>query len=350
MRGVAGALALLAVAGMAWAEAPADDVARAVETLTNGTQTAARLEAAKVLSARRDPRALAPLVAALADANRDVRWAALEALGALGDRRAVPALVEYLKRPEAYRWGKRLAAASLGALGDPAALEPLLGLLGDEDPFARRAAALSLLRLGDRAAVARVAELVRDASDETLGTVRREVRRAEENLRRNVARAQAVRRPASAPPPLRPREWSGVHIGVTALAEVRQRFGEPLQANPELLLYPGERFHTPLRVDSVALNADGQGVVESILVFPGWGTVDRDVRALLGLGRTMTYGEFLALSGRTRYGAGTRAGGKLHYLPSEAITESYPEMGMLVVYDSTDPAASNRLVKLLIIY
>jgi hypothetical protein len=74
------------------------------------------------------------------------------------------------------------------------------------------------------------------------------------------------------------------------------------------------------------------------------------VRALLGLGKTTTYGEFLALSGRTRHGAGTRADGKLHYLPPEAIVESYPEMGVLVVYDSTDSAASNRLVKLLIIY
>lgn len=350
MRGIAGSMVLVALAGAAWAQGPREDLAATVETLTTGTQTVARMEAAKALSRSRDPRALAPLVAVLTDANRDVRWAAIEALGDLGDRRAVPALAEYLKRPEPYRWGKRLAAAALGALGDPAATEPLLGLLGDEDPFARRAAALALLRLGDPAALARVAGLVKGGSDETLGTVRRELARAEESRRRSAARAETVQRPASAPGPLRPREWAGVRVGTTGLAEVRQRFGQPLQESPDLLLYPGHRFHTPVRADSVVLNVDRQGLIESIVVVPGWGTVDRDLRALLGHGKTMTYGEFLALSGRPQHGAGTRADGKLHYLPPEAITESYAEMGVLVVYDSTEAAARNRLVKLLIIY
>lgn len=350
MRAIPGLIALLALAGSAWAQAPGGDLATAVETLTNGTGTVARMEAAKALSRSRDPRALAPLLAVLADANRDVRWAAIEALGDLGDRRAVPALVEYLKRPEAYRWGKRLAASALGAIGDPAALEPLLGLLADEDPFVRRAAAMALLRLGDPGALQKVAALVKAGTDETLGSVRRELARAEESRRRRAARAQAAEPPPAGTASLRPRAWAGVQVGATALAEVRQRFGQPLQESPEFLLYQGSRFSTSLRADSVVLNADGKGLVESIFVFPSWGTLDRDVRALLGQGKTMTYGEFLKLSGRTKYGAGTRAEGKLHYLPPDAITEAYTEMGMLVVYDGTDAAARDRLVKLLIIY
>jgi len=343
------AIVALALAAPAWAELPGGDVTGAVDTLARGKDTSARMAAAQRLGASRDPRALDPLVAALGDPNRDVRWAAIEALGELGDRRAVPALVEYLKRPEAYRWGKRLVAAALGAIADPSVILPLEGLLADEDPFARRLAAISLLYTGDAGARARVSQFLKDPADETLGTVRRELARAEES---------GGRRPAVPPPreqavggaPLRPREWAGVGVGSTRLAEARERFGPPLQETADFMLYRGERFPGPFRVESVVLNADGRGLVESILVFPAWGTMARDVHAVLGQGTVMPYAEFLKLTGRTAYGAGTRAGGKLHYLPPEAITESYAAMGVVVVYDGVEAGVHDRLVKLLIIH
>jgi HEAT repeat protein len=325
---------------------PADTLAPLLDTLANGKDTISRIQAAKRLGALRDPRGVDPLVAVLGDATRDVRWGAIEALGEIGDRRAVPALVEYLKKPEAYRWGKRLLADALGAIGDPAALPSLVTLLGDEDPFVRRVAALAILRIGDAGAAAKVAELARDANDETLGSVRRELARAQERQPSTPVAASVARNVAT--PVLLPHEWGGVRVGSTALADLRKRLGSPLQETPDFLLYQGERLPAPLKVDSVVVNADAKGVVESIFVFPAWGTVDRDVRALLGRGKVMTYGEFLTATGRTAVGAGTRAGGKLHYVPQDMLTESYAEMGVLIVYDG-DASAREHLVKFMVI-
>ena len=81
-----------------------------------------------------------------------------------------------------------------------------------------------------------------------------------------------------------------------------------------------------------------------------WGTLDRDIRAVFGSGRLLTYGEFLRMTGRTAAGAGTKADGKLHYLPVDLMAESFSELGILVVYDSADVAVRDRLVKLVIIY
>lgn len=348
-------LGALALAVLAWpvasaAQTVAADLAPAIETMTKGTDTAARMEAAKALGASRDARALEALVKALEDPSRDVRWAAVEALGELGDRRAVPPILDYLKRVEAYRWGKRLAAAALGAIGDPRAVEPLVALLEDDDPFVRRAAALALLRLEDPRGLAKVTDLLKDQSDATLGTVRREMARFEAERSGRPAAPVIARAQASGTAPLRPREWAGLRVGVTPITEVRRRLGEPLQQTAEFVLYGGDRVAAPLKADSVVVNTGAGGVIESIFVFPVWGTMDRDIRALLGPGKLMPYAEFLKATGRTAQGAGTNAGGKLHYLPPDAATESFAEMGMLAVYDAADPAARERLVKLLIVY
>jgi len=329
-------------------QAAAGDLEAVAVELAKGEDTVGRLHAARRLGASRDPRALEPLVAALGDATRDVRWAAIEALGELGDARAIPALVEYLKRPEAYRWGKRLVAAALGAIGDTAGVDPLLGLLDDEDPFVRRVAAFALVGIGEPRGLDRVATLVKDTADETLGGVRRELARAEEARRRQMA--GAAPRAAPAVTTIKPHEWDGVRVGATRLADAKRRFGRPLQDTPDFLLYSGERFAATLRVDSVVLNADARGIVESIFVFPLWGTVDRDVRRLLGPGQGMSYREFLKRTGRTATGAGTRAQGKLHYLPPDTPTEAYGEMGLLVVYDAADAGARDRIVKMIIVH
>jgi hypothetical protein len=123
-----------------------------------------------------------------------------------------------------------------------------------------------------------------------------------------------------------------------------------LQQAADFSLYRGQGIPGPVRADAVVINADGAGRVESIFVFPVWGTLDRDVRALLGPGQQMSYGEFLKATGRTVQGAGTSSGGKLHYVPPELASESYPEMGVLVIYDGAEPGATDRLVKLLVVY
>lgn len=346
LRAVLGAL--LVAATTAAAQTPALELPALITRLKSGAATDVRVTAARALGASRDPRALPPLVAALGEENRDVRWAAIEALSELGDRRAVPPLLEYLKRQEAYRWGKRLVANALGALGDPAAVDALAGLFADEDPFVRRTAAFALLRIGDARGIRKVAELTRGNADDTLGSVRRELALAEETAGRAMAARAAE--PAAAREPLRPHEWAGLRVAATRTGEARMRFGAPLQETSSFALFSGERFAGPVRADSVVVNADTKGQIESIFVFPVWGTLDRDVRALLGQGTLMPYADFLKTTGRTRYGAGTTAGEKLHYVPPQLMSESYPEMGMLVIYDTAEPVASERLVKLIIVY
>jgi HEAT repeat protein len=110
-----------------------------------------RGNAAKALARLGDARGVDPLVVALADEHVKVRESAAQALGELGwqpedAQRAQQALA-------AHDWDE---LAELGA----AALEPLIAALGDEDRVIRKMAAWSLGRIGDaRAADPLVAAL-----------------------------------------------------------------------------------------------------------------------------------------------------------------------------------------------
>lgn len=350
MKRVVLALTLLAIVpGRASAQPPTPDIAALTQALATARETGARMAAVAELGRVKDPKALDALLAALRDPNRDVRWTAVEALGEVGDRRAIQPLVQYLRRKEAYRWGKRLVANALGAIGGREGIDTLSALLADPDPFVRRCAALSLLRFEDPALLPRVAEVLRESPDDHLATVKREfakVRDASVRRHAETAGPRAEQRPL----PLRPHEWIGLKVGGSTLADARERLGAPLQATPDSLLFRGDQPGSPLRAESIVVNGTDEGRVESIFVFPVWGTLDRDVRSVLGNGRMLTYGEFLRLSGRNAFGAGTRADGKLHYLPSDLLTESFQEFGVLVVYDSADIAARDRIVKLVIVY
>jgi HEAT repeat protein len=83
-------------------------------------------ERARIALVAKGGSALAPLVKALADRDRQVRWEAAKALGEIADPAAAPALVRALKdRTFGVRW---LAAEGLIALG-PGGLVPLLHAL-----------------------------------------------------------------------------------------------------------------------------------------------------------------------------------------------------------------------------
>ena len=85
------------------------------------------------------------------DPSREVRWQAAVELEALGDHRAVPALILALKdRDPLVRTG---AAEALKGIPDPEALQPLIRALRDSDTSVRRAATEALGLIGDRAAV-----------------------------------------------------------------------------------------------------------------------------------------------------------------------------------------------------
>jgi HEAT repeat protein len=92
------------------------------------------------------------LVDALAAKQSEVRQAAIVGLGSCRDARAVPALIQVLKKdsvPEV----REFAALALGLIGDTRALEPLCATLRDPVEWARSAAAWSLGEIGDARAM-----------------------------------------------------------------------------------------------------------------------------------------------------------------------------------------------------
>jgi HEAT repeat protein/CHAT domain-containing protein len=110
-----------------------------------------------------DPRAVKPLVVRLEDEDSKVRWAAVEALGEHDDRRTVEPLVARLEDEE---WViRRTAAEALGKLRDPRAVEPLLARLEDEDSDVRRAAIKALGEIGDPRAMKMLLARLKDEDD-----------------------------------------------------------------------------------------------------------------------------------------------------------------------------------------
>ena len=167
------ALALLMWAAAAWAAAaPASpaaappaaqaDPGKLAALAMESKDTSERMQALHDLAQTKDPRALAPILAGLKDERMPVRWSAVEALGDLGNREAVPRLLELLHKEEAYRWNRRLAVSALGNLRDPRAVPPLLELLKDEDEFLRKITLFALKKIGDQKAFLPMVAMLRD--------------------------------------------------------------------------------------------------------------------------------------------------------------------------------------------
>lgn len=88
-----------------------------------------------------------PLIAALKDENRVVRKLAAEVLGHIGDERAVEPLIAALK-PGQYHISSGHAVTALGQIGNKRAIEPLLTHLMGKNDFIREHAAKALDQLG----------------------------------------------------------------------------------------------------------------------------------------------------------------------------------------------------------
>jgi len=88
------------------------------------------------------------LIKAVNDSHAEVRYAAMRALGAIHERRAVAALAEQLAY---YRKGEGAWSAlhALALIADPASVPTFKERLQDTDPYIRRAAAEGLGRAGD---------------------------------------------------------------------------------------------------------------------------------------------------------------------------------------------------------
>ena len=106
-----------------------------------------RQDAANALGKIGDERAIEPLIKVLGDSNEFVRGAATGALGEIGDVRAVLPLIQAL---EDDGWGVAKAAAeALGNIGDTRAVEPLIKALKDDDSNVSSASAEALGKIGD---------------------------------------------------------------------------------------------------------------------------------------------------------------------------------------------------------
>lgn len=133
---------------------------RAVEPLisSQNLDSFVREAAISALGEIGDPRAVEPLVAALKDLNPLVREAAARALGEIGDPRAVEFLVAALKDSDNKM--KRIVVQTLGKIGDSQAAEPLVNILINE-PWVvlREDSAEALGKIGAPAAMPLIAAI-----------------------------------------------------------------------------------------------------------------------------------------------------------------------------------------------
>lgn len=106
-------------------------------------------EAAEALGNIGDEKAIGPLITALKrDEFSGVRWKAAEALSKIGNPAVEPLIATLQYADDDVRWK---AAIALGEIGNPDAVEPLIHLLSDDDRFVRSRAAHALSMIGDAA-------------------------------------------------------------------------------------------------------------------------------------------------------------------------------------------------------
>jgi HEAT repeat protein len=121
----------------------------------------ARTNAAWALGALGNRNAIPLLTRTLHDTESPVRRRGAWALGALDGSEAVPALIEALKDSDA---GVREQVAwALGAIGDRRAVDGLGGALTDSAPGVRKQAAWALGAIGDKRAVSALTKALKDS-------------------------------------------------------------------------------------------------------------------------------------------------------------------------------------------
>ena len=104
---------------------------------------------------------LDPLIEALSHRKKQIRLNAATLLGAIGDPKAIPYLIETLR--DNNKLVRREASTSLSRMGEPA-VEPLIETLDDEDWRVRGAAAWALGNLNDERAIPALEKLLDDES------------------------------------------------------------------------------------------------------------------------------------------------------------------------------------------
>lgn len=115
-------------------------------------EASVRANAAFILGRQRDGRVVQPLLDTLADPDPQVRLRVAEALGTRDEPEVVPPLIGVLQQ-DGEQAVRRVAARSLGYIGDTRATQPLIAALDDAEAQVRSQAAEALGSLGDAAAI-----------------------------------------------------------------------------------------------------------------------------------------------------------------------------------------------------
>ena len=130
-----------------------------IKALHEHTDPQVRQYAAYLLGQAKNPRAIQPLIEALADFDKSVREQATLALSAIG-KAAIEPLAEAMKEPQ---WETRYRAAeALGKIADEKAVQPLIQGLKDNRDHVRYMAAKGLHELGDSGAAEPLIILLKD--------------------------------------------------------------------------------------------------------------------------------------------------------------------------------------------
>lgn len=98
-------------------------------SLSRGENMEVAMFAVQILSRIKDPTSAQSLLPLLEHTDSNISQAAIEALGALKAREAVPGLIRLL---DADLWLQFAAVAALGEIGDPRAVQPLLDAIPNE--------------------------------------------------------------------------------------------------------------------------------------------------------------------------------------------------------------------------
>jgi len=130
-----------------------------VKALHEHTDPQVRQYAAYLLGQAKNPRAVQPLIEALADFDKSVREQAMLALSKIG-KAAIEPLAEAMKEP---KWEVRYRAAeALGKIADEKAVQPLIQGLKDNRDHVRYMAVKGLHELQDSEAIEPMIILLKD--------------------------------------------------------------------------------------------------------------------------------------------------------------------------------------------
>jgi HEAT repeat protein len=137
-----------------------------------------------ILAAIRHRAAVSDLIAILNAPNDEVRAAAANALGNIGDPRSVPALIQLLQDQAEPVCIRDTAAYALGMTRSPDAVPVLIEALGDPTSSVRRCAAEALGRCGDERALPTLQDILRRENEDD--SVKADVTSAIETIRRRT--------------------------------------------------------------------------------------------------------------------------------------------------------------------